>query len=67
MALGGGLGGMLKNPIIVLVLIIVLIQTIITAGLINAYSASVGSANAVLASMTTVAAIIWLFGGGKTK
>ena len=55
---------LLKNPVVQLILVIIVGATIIATGLINSYSASVGSALVVIGSVISLAAIIWLFGGG---
>ena len=59
-----GLQDLLDNQVIRLILVIVVGATIITAGLVNAYSASIGSALTTTASLLSLGAIIWLFMGG---
>lgn len=55
---------LLGNPVIQLILVIIVGATIVATGLVNAYSAAIGSSLLVIAGALSLAAIMWLFGGG---
>lgn len=56
-----GAGDLLTNPVVQTVLVIAILGILAGLSFLAANSAAITSANAVIASMLSLAALIWLF------